>query len=210
MLEIDGTSSSFADLGIFCLLEVQWFNAQEKGSCHQHHLCHHIEFLTLQLPTYSSDGALRCADPTTGYEYSTCNFLGYPSRKLVKIPVRSRNTSENYRNEEIVLKFMIYGCTTRSYRLDSGICNPPTVPPSTFRMTPVHQAPARDEKYIQAPAMSFSFPIRPSGTLFEIVSWSAPHDFSPSDILEGTKPGAKQLTVMCFGAKSAENFLVSW
>lgn len=38
-----------------------------------------------------------------------------------------------------------------------------TEPPSTFKMTPVHQEPAFEAKYIHAPVISSSFPMRPNG-----------------------------------------------
>jgi len=69
-----------------------------------------------------------------------------------------------------------------------------TEPPSTFKMTPVHQEPAFEAKYIHAPVISSSFPIRPNGVAFAIVSGLGPQVPKPADMRLGTKPGARQLT----------------
>ena len=81
-----------------------------------------------------------------------------------------------------------------NYRLANGICIAPTEPPSTFRITPVHQEPALEAKYMHAPVMSSSLPILPKGVAFAISCSLGPHVFNPADMRDGTNPGARQLT----------------
>lgn len=50
----------------------------------------------------------------------------------------------------------------RTYLVDGKV---PSLPPSTIRVFPLQYAPARDARYSNAPAMSFSSPRRPAGML---------------------------------------------
>ena len=84
---------------------------------------------------------------------------------------------------------------------------PPTTPPSTFKIVPVHQLPALLLKKTTGPTISSSPPSRPNGAISANLFASFPN---PADMRVGTNPGAMQFTVIPLGAKSADSFLVRW
>jgi hypothetical protein len=63
------------------------------------------------------------------------------------------------------------------YKLEeTGTDRAPITPPSTVSIVPVQYDPARLDKYMHAPAMSSSRPMRPSGTTLLLKCCaSAPH-----------------------------------